>query len=198
MIYDTQTSFAGHMGISQARVNKMISTGKIPRHCLKIVSGKQRIIRELAEEHLKANLSTIHKQSNDKSKAKKKAAILNPVEEEIEDKQDEARKQTVSVEEMQSKVKKAGVSQLSLSEAQRIQAQFKAALLKLEYEEKSKALVKREQVDADFFNVARRVRDSILNIPDRIGAEVASNTDIFQVKAILTKSLIQALEELSR
>jgi uncharacterized protein YxjI len=78
-----------------------------------------------------------------------------------------------------------------------LKANYDAALKKLEYEQKNGDLLEKSSVERDAFETARRVRDSILNIPDRIGAELASSTDIFQVKEKLTKSLIQALEELA-
>jgi hypothetical protein len=53
MLYDTQTSYGEHIGVSQARVSKMISAGKIPARALKIISGKRRIMRDKADEALK-------------------------------------------------------------------------------------------------------------------------------------------------
>ena len=68
---------------------------------------------------------------------------------------------------------------------------------KLEYEEKSGDLLKKDAVKKSAFETGRKVRDAILNIPDRVGAELASITDVFIVKEKLSKELIQALEELS-
>lgn len=183
MPYLTQAAYAKHAGISAAQVSKYVKDGRLKR-ARKMVSGRKLIDRDIADEVLNTDVDPVQRAAQAKAKAKKAGVeYVAPTSEEVQ--------------EMQSKVKTAGVGQLSLVEAQRIQAQFKAALLKLEYEEKLKTLVKREQVDVDFFNIARRVRDAILNIPDRIGAELASSTDIFVVKEKLTKSLIQALEELS-
>jgi hypothetical protein len=95
------------------------------------------------------------------------------------------------------KINKAGTKGMSLADAQKIQAQYKAALLKLEYEEKSGALVPLAQVETDFFNIARMTRDAILNIPGRISAELASITDVHSISEKLTTELTEALEELS-
>jgi hypothetical protein len=54
-----------------------------------------------------------------------------------------------------------------------------------------------EEVETQTFNFARLVRDAILAIPDRIGAELASSTDVHQTTPKLTVELLQALEELS-
>jgi len=59
------------------------------------------------------------------------------------------------------------------------------------------ALVEIKQVEADFFEHARRTRDAILNVPDRIGGELAGCTDQHVVTMKLTEELIQALTELA-
>jgi phage terminase Nu1 subunit (DNA packaging protein) len=54
------------------------------------------------------------------------------------------------------------------------------------------------QVEKDFFDIGRRVRDSILNVPDRISADLASDTSAHSINDKLIRELTQALEELSR
>ncbi len=90
-----------------------------------------------------------------------------------------------------------GIGGMSMADAQKLQAKLKAALLKLDYDERVGALVSASQVEKDFFNVARLVRDAILNIPDRISAELASITDVHVISEKLTAELTVALEELS-
>ena len=94
-------------------------------------------------------------------------------------------------------VEEATSEGMSLADAQKLQAQYKAALLKLEYDEKSGALTSMAKVKIDFFNIARTTRDAILNIPAKISAELASITDAHIVSEKLTSELIEALEELS-
>jgi phage terminase Nu1 subunit (DNA packaging protein) len=54
-----------------------------------------------------------------------------------------------------------------------------------------------DQVRDEAFQLARTVRDAILNVPDRISAELASYTDVHQVNQKLILELNEALEELS-
>lgn len=51
---------------------------------------------------------------------------------------------------------------------------FSANLLKLEYEERLGKLVNKDSVETAAFKRGRMVRDSILNIPDRVSAEIAA------------------------
>lgn len=73
---------------------------------------------------------------------------------------------------------------------------FMAELARLEYEEKSGKLVQVEDVKRESFRVARIVRDSMLNIPDRVAAELAAETDPFRVQQRLAQEIRLALTEL--
>lgn len=73
---------------------------------------------------------------------------------------------------------------------------FMAELARLEYEEKSGKLVQVDDVKRESFRVARIVRDSMLNIPDRVAAELAAETDPFRVQQRLAAEIRLALSEL--
>ncbi|MBF0230720.1 MAG: hypothetical protein HQK63_14225 [Desulfamplus sp.] len=81
MQYDNQTSYAKHRGISQVRVSQLIRDSKIPKSCLKIISGRQMINRIKADEALQNNLNPIYVQKEmakrvKKTKQDKKDTIL--------------------------------------------------------------------------------------------------------------------------
>jgi len=86
---------------------------------------------------------------------------------------------------------------MTLADAQKLQAQYKAALMKLEYEEKSSKLIPVEKVESDWFNIARVTRDAVLNISDRISSEIATISDVHLVNKRMTEELNKALEALS-
>ena len=174
-LYLSQVDYAKHRGISQPRVSKMISQGKL-EGCIRKISGKKMIDRDKADIKLKETLDRIYNRPKDPPKPNEKP--------------DETEKKQTS--------KSAGTSGMNINQSQTIQAQYKAALLKLEYEEKSGKLVNAEQVETDFFGIGRMVRDAILNVPSRIGAELASINDVHIVSEKLTAELTAALEELSR
>jgi phage terminase Nu1 subunit (DNA packaging protein) len=54
-----------------------------------------------------------------------------------------------------------------------------------------------DQVTDDFFTIGRTFRDAILSIPDRLGPEMASITDVHQATFKLNEALHDALLELS-
>ena len=95
-------------------------------------------------------------------------------------------------------VQKAGFENLSFSQARAKKEKYLAALRKLEYEQKSGQLISADEVEREYFNIARTVRDSLLNIPARIGAVLAAETNESKVFEILNEEITQALEALSK
>lgn len=87
-----------------------------------------------------------------------------------------------------------GNESLAASKAKR--ESFMAELARLEYEQKAGQLVPIEEVKKEAFRTARIVRDTILNIPDRLAAELAAESNQFTVHKRLTEELRKALEEL--
>lgn len=91
-----------------------------------------------------------------------------------------------------------GTEKMSYSQARTERERYKAALAKLEWEEKSKILINADEVRNAAFNTGRMVRDALLNIPDRISAIVAAETDEPKVREILRTEITQALEALTK
>lgn len=87
-----------------------------------------------------------------------------------------------------------GTETLAASKAKR--ESFMAELARLEYELKAGQLVPIEDVKKEAFRTARIVRDTILNIPDRLAAELAAEPNQFNVHKRLSEELRRALEEL--
>lgn len=77
------------------------------------------------------------------------------------------------------------------AKARTIEKHYKAALAKLEYEEKIGKVVNADEVRARAFERGRKVRDALLNIPDRLGMLTHEHREL------LRKELIQALEDIS-
>ena len=178
-VYMSQTEYAKHRGISQQRVSKMIEVGKISQECIKRIGKYKKIDRDKADEELKNNLDRIYNPNRTK-----------PV---------KTKSKKVTKKEVEETVKAVGMSGgMSMADAQKMQAKLKAALLKLDYEERTGELISASQVKKEVFGMARMTRDAILNIPDRISAELASMTDVHAIYEKLTAELTQALEELSK
>ena len=74
---------------------------------------------------------------------------------------------------------------------------YLARLAKIEFEERAGKLVSRDEVTVAAFTKARTVRDNLLNIPDRVAAVLAAETDPVRTHQILTDEIRKALIELS-
>ena len=88
--------------------------------------------------------------------------------------------------------KKSGYKQ-----AQAVRIMYQAQLAKLDYEERSGKLCRVEGVQVEAFRTGRVVRDSILNIADRIAAELAAETQVHVVHSKLVQELTVAMQELA-
>lgn len=86
---------------------------------------------------------------------------------------------------------------MDFNASRRVEANFKARIAKLEYEQKSGRLVEAEKVRAEAFKEGRRVRDAILNIPERVSAQLAAETDPHGCFLLLTRELTEALQHLA-
>ncbi len=84
---------------------------------------------------------------------------------------------------------------LATSRARKEKADAELAELKLD-KEKGK-LIEAEAVREEAFKVARVVRDTMLNIPDRIASELVGEVDSFKIHKKLTEEIRKALENLS-
>lgn len=90
-----------------------------------------------------------------------------------------------------------GFNTLSLAGAQEEQARQKAAELKMKNDKAMGQLIDVEEAKKQAFDCARITRDTILSVPDRMAAELASITDVHEINDRLTRELTQALEDLA-
>jgi len=86
---------------------------------------------------------------------------------------------------------------LDYFKARAIRESYLARLAKIEFEEKTAKLVSRDEVQVAAFTLARTVRDNLLNLPDRLAALLASESDADRVHQILTGEIRKALDELA-
>ena len=84
-----------------------------------------------------------------------------------------------------------------LHESRAIRAWFEAKLSELEYGERSQELLSAKQVRKECFELGRRVRDAILQVPDRISSQLAAESDSFRIHTLLSQELTTALRGLS-
>lgn len=84
---------------------------------------------------------------------------------------------------------------LDFNKARAAKEIYEARIKKLDYEERLGNLVSRKSVEVEAFTSFRILRDACFNIPDRVSAQVAAETDGTVVYEILMKELRQAFEE---
>lgn len=88
----------------------------------------------------------------------------------------------------------AGGKGITASQGRDILEVYKAKLAKLEYEEKVGKLIDSEKVKTSAFKIARMVRDSLLNIPDRLAAELSGITEADIIHTKLGDEINKALD----
>lgn len=75
---------------------------------------------------------------------------------------------------------------------------YQAEIFRLKSEQLAGRLVDAEKVKREAFKTARMVRDGLGNLPDRLAAQLAAETDQFKVHRLLTEEVRKALEALGR
>lgn len=95
------------------------------------------------------------------------------------------------------KIKEAGFESLTLAQAQEMKERYKAANEKLKYEKDKLMLVEASKVERDAFDLARRLRDGMLAIPERLAAVLTGETDERKILALLRSEIAQVLEEVA-
>ena len=81
------------------------------------------------------------------------------------------------------------------TKARAVREHYQARLAKIEYEERVAKLVPKDEVQVAAFNKFRQFRDHILNIPDRVAAMVAAETEAAKCYEVLATEIRRALNE---
>ncbi len=160
--------FAKMVGVSHTAIEKAIKAGRIP---------KAAVYRDAAGKHKIYDVALAKKSfaaNSDPAKVK-----VKPEPEAEEPPVDKAQAETYN-------------------KSRTIKEVYGARKAKLEYETMAGELVEKRKVKMEAFNVARKVRDAMLNIPSRMSAQLAAETDPHKVHTILEQEIVQALEELAR
>jgi len=83
------------------------------------------------------------------------------------------------------------------TKARAVREHYQARLTKIEYEERVAKLVPKDEVQVAAFNKFRQFRDHMLNIPDRIAAMVAAETEAARCYEIIAIEIRKALNDFS-
>lgn len=170
--------YARHAGVSHTAVQKAIAEGRIRNAVFRDEKGRPKIDPELADTEWKRSTTTTHphaRHAEDRSTTPPPGGGRLSAEE--------------------SKYP-------PLAQSRAIREGYQAQLAKLDYDERSGKLVRVDDVKVRAFQVARRVRDALLNVPVRVVDEIAavcgdlSAEQRHEILLIMQREQIQALEEL--
>jgi hypothetical protein len=81
------------------------------------------------------------------------------------------------------------------SKARAVREHYQARLAKIDYEERIGNLVSKDEVQVAAFNTHRVIRDAMLNVPDRVAAMLAAETDEAKCHEVLSTEIRKALNE---
>jgi hypothetical protein len=81
------------------------------------------------------------------------------------------------------------------SRARAVRENYLARMSKLDFEERSGKLISRDEVQVAAFNKFRTFRDGMLNLPDRLAAVLAAESDAAKVHELLAAEIRKALLE---
>ena len=84
-----------------------------------------------------------------------------------------------------------------LNESRARREHYQAELAKLDVDHRRNELVAADAVKKEAFNVAKTVREALINIPDRVANLLAAESDASAIHMALTQEITQALERLA-
>jgi hypothetical protein len=76
-----------------------------------------------------------------------------------------------------------------------VREHYQARLAKIEYEERIAQLVSGDEVQVAAYNKFRQFRDAMLNLPDRLAAMLAAESEAAKVHEALTVEIRKALND---
>lgn len=167
----TLTAYAKSKGVSVEAVSKAVRVGRLAKSVVFDAKNRPRVVPALADQEWVANTDS----------AQQRVPAVPPPRPDPEPEQAPARDEPKTA---------------TFQQARTLREAYMARLAKLEFDEKSGLLVKADAVKNEAFRVARIVRDNILNIPDRVAAELANETNQFKIHQRLTEELRRALEDM--
>lgn len=188
--------YAALKGCSEGNVRAAIKAGKIKAGISRGANGKvDGIIVEIANKEWADNYG-VHKIKNPEMLAR-----LQGENKELEKKINEKRGKKLGqltgqpIDDLIGN--ETDIENITFMEATRRQAVLKAELLKLELEEKDGRLVRIEKVKKSLYLFGNEVKNSIMDVPDRIVDEILACNTRQEASLILKTALNLALNQLA-
>ena len=185
------TAYARHRGVSLMAVQQAVKANRITRQPDGLIDS------DLADEQWQQN--TRHEQSRlgtKRKKDEKPPAVTEPV-------ADAAAEAEAATGHIQAGRHRAATQALrngegaNFNRARAEREEYNARIARLDYEERLGNLVSRKQIEAEVFNSFRILRDHMLNIPDRVAAMCAAESDSTAVYEILAGEIRRVFQNFS-
>jgi hypothetical protein len=178
--YGSLTDLAKRLGVTKGRVSQLHKKGAFGDTFTKINQRYYLIDIDTAVENVK-------KYSDPEARGfKNKISRLNQRAEDGGQKTDDGGQRA-------EKAKTIELAGMSFSAARTLKEQYNAEMKKLDYEERSGKLLRDEDVQKGAFEMYRKTRDSLLNIIDRISAQLAAEKKETNIRIILENEIRNAL-----
>ena len=199
----TLAEYAAHSGVSAMAITKRIKSGKIPERALVREPGKARakIDSEIADKAWAQNRNLAqaagakaNQTSNKLAKpSKSKSAGRPPITTKVVDMsaQGGSTEQEVEKLEFTDDVNRYAKAKTSTEE-------LRSRKLELEIAEKEGTLLDAEATRKTIAKLVNETKESLLNVPAKIGPELLGCTDLVDLEVRLTKAINDALSNLSR
>ena len=164
----TGKQIADKLGVTKAMVYRYAKEGRF-EGCYEIRNGRKYYDLAKTRKAYKKNSCENHRKKRIKGEV-------------VEEK-------PITIKTMKNTIKLAGIDpNLTWTESRNITEQYKAALLKLDYEAKEKTLLLAADVERQVKNDNRLTRDALLNIPDRVSDILSGITDPAKIRnALMTE-----------
>ena len=185
--YGNVTDLANRLGITKGRVSQLHQKGAFGDTFHKLNNRRYIIDIEAAVENVKKYSDPVARGH------KNKIARLNQRTDDGGLKADDGGQTTDGREQRAEKAKTIELAGMSFSAARTLKEQYNAEMKKLDYEERSGKLLRDEDVRKGAFEMYRKTRDSLINIIDRISAQLAAEKKEANIRIILENEIRNAL-----
>jgi len=195
--YGSLTDLAKRLGVTKGRVSQLHKKGAFGDTFTKINQRYYLIDIDTAVENVKKYSDPEARGFKNKiSRLNQRADDGGQRADDRGQRTDDGRLRTDDGGQRAEKAKTIELAGMSFSAARTLKEQYNAEMKKLDFEERSGKLLRDEDVQKGAFEMYRKTRDSLLNIVDRISAQLAAEKKEANVRIILENEIRNALNHI--
>jgi hypothetical protein len=184
--YGNVTDLAKRLGITKGRVSQLHQKGAFGDTFTRLNNRRYIIDIEAAVENVKKYSDPVARGHKNKI-----ARLCLPAQD--EQRTDDRRQRADDGGQKTETAKTIELAGMSFSAARTLKEQYNAEMKKLDYEERAGKLLRDEDVRKGAFEMYRKTRDSLINIIDRISAQLAAEKKEANIRIILENEIRNAL-----